>query len=439
MSYLIPQLNFQEIDISDITLSSEQQKLFDHFENTNSHLFITGKAGTGKSALLQYIKLHTQKNIIVVAPTGVAALNVGGQTIHSLFLFPPTFIDTRSLRLASKTAKILKNIDTLIIDEVSMVRADLMDGIDFLLRQARNNNEPFGGIQLLMFGDLYQLPPVVNDPQLLQYFHELNGGFYFFNSLAWNGTELETYELNQNFRQTDEKFKSILNSLRNGEINEDTLMSLNERSKFSPPVNGVITLATTNATVFQINYDHLLSLPSKSFAFQASITGDLDSSSFPTEKTLVLKKGAQIMMLKNDSRKRWVNGSIGVIEDVTDQEIKVNVDGNVHIVSPETWNKIRYSFNSETRQMEEEVVSSFTQFPLRLAWAITVHKSQGQTYNSVIIDIGRGAFAHGQTYVAFSRCRSLETLYLKRPLTFNDIIVDPAIINFMKKVNINQI
>lgn len=439
MSYLTPKLNLQEIDVSEISLSHEQQKLFDRFENTNSHMFITGKAGTGKSVLLQYIKLHTQKDIIVVAPTGVAALNVGGQTIHSLFLFPPTFIDTRSLKLAPKTAKILKNIDTLIIDEVSMVRADLMDGIDCLLRQARGNDLPFGGIQLLMFGDLYQLPPVVNDSQLLQYFQDLNGGFYFFNSMAWNGADLEIYELNQNFRQTDETFKTILNSLRSGEISEDLLAPLNERSKISPPADGVITLATTNVTVFEINHTRLNSLPNNAFAYQASVTGDLDPSSFPTEGTLVLKKGAQIMMLKNDSKKRWVNGSIGVVEDVKDKEIRVNIDGNIHTVSPETWNKIRYSFNSEKRQVEEEVVSSFTQFPLRLAWAITVHKSQGQTYNSVVIDMGRGAFAHGQTYVALSRCKSLDTLYLKRPLTFNDVIVDPAIINFMKKANINKI
>lgn len=439
MSYHTPKLNLQEIDVSGITLSPEQQRLFDHFEKTLSHMFITGKAGTGKSVLLQYIKLHSQKDIIVVAPTGVAALNVGGQTIHSLFLFPPTFIDTRSLKLAPKTAKILKNIDTLVIDEVSMVRADLMDGIDFLLRQARGNDQAFGGVQLLMFGDLYQLPPVVNDSQLIQYFQELNGGFYFFNSLAWNGADLEIYELNQNFRQTDEDFKTILNSLRGGEISEEILQSLNERSQFPAPIEGVITLATTNATVFEINHTRLNSLPDNPFAYQASVTGEMDASTFPTEGTLVLKKGAQIMMLKNDSKKRWVNGSIGTIEDINAQEIKVNIDGNIHIVSPETWNKIRYSFNSEKRQIEEEVVSSFTQFPLRLAWAITVHKSQGQTYNSVVIDMGRGAFAHGQTYVALSRCRSLDTLYLKRPLTFNDVIVDPAIISFMKKANINKV
>lgn len=439
MSYLTPSLDFQEIDVSGITLSPEQQKLFHRFENTQNHMFITGKAGTGKSVLLQYIKLHTQKNIVVVAPTGVAALNVGGQTIHSLFLFPPTFIDTRSLRLSPKSAKVLKNIDTLVIDEVSMVRADLMDGIDFLLRQARDTEQPFGGVQLLMFGDLYQLPPVINESDLLTYFEDLNGGFYFFNSLAWNDADLEIYELQQNFRQTDENFRTILNSLRCGEITDDILASLNSRTDFSHLPSGVITLATTNSTVFSLNHTQLNSLPDMSFTYSATIEGDLDPSSYPTEASLVLKKGAQIMMLKNDSQKRWVNGSIGVVHEVSPSEIKVKINEKIHTVLPETWQKIRYNFNADKHRLEEEVVSSFTQFPLRLAWAITVHKSQGQTYDSVVIDMGRGAFAHGQAYVALSRCKSLDTLYLKRPLTFNDIIIDPRIVSFMKKANINQI
>ncbi len=439
MSYLVPKLNLQEIDVSEIKLSAEQQKLFDRFENTSSHMFITGKAGTGKSVLLQYIKLHTQKNIVVVAPTGVAALNVGGQTIHSLFLFPPTFIDTKALRLSAKSAKILKNIDTLIIDEVSMVRADLMDGIDYLLKLARDSQEPFGGVQLLMFGDLYQLPPVVNESDLINYFEQLNGGFYFFHSLAWNGTELEIYELQQNFRQTDENFKSILNSIRTGEVSDFVLESLNSRALFDSLPDGVITLATTNSTVFSENNSKLNLLSNQSFTYTATIEGDLDPYSYPTESSLVLKKGAQIMMLKNDSKKRWVNGSLGTIESVSQTKIEVKIDNQVHEISPETWQKIRYEFNSDKRQIEEKVVSSFTQFPLRLAWAITVHKSQGQTYDSVVIDMGRGAFAHGQTYVALSRCKSLDTLYLKRPLTFDDIIIDPKIIDFMKKANINKI
>lgn len=429
----------QELNISTITLSEEQQKIFNRFENTSSHLFITGKAGTGKSVLLQFIRQHSKKKFIVLAPTGVAALNVGGQTIHSFFLLPPTFIETKNLHLNSKTSKILKTLDAIIIDEVSMVRVDVMDAIDFLLRKARGNDQPFGGIQTIMFGDLYQLPPVVNDPELRQYFETMNGGFYFFNSLAWTNTDLEIYELNQNFRQTDEKFKSILNAIRTGLVDNDIISYLNERASVSIPTTGVLTLATINPTVFEINHAKLEGLPDTSFEYHASIDGNLEETAFPTEKTLRLKKGAQIMMLKNDQKKRWVNGSIGTIESIAKNEIKVNIDGLVHTIAPETWNKIRYYFNADKRRVEEEVVSSFTQYPLRLAWAITIHKSQGQTYESVAIDLGWGAFAHGQTYVALSRCKSLETLYLKRPVTYKDIIVDPAIVKFMKNANINQL
>ena len=272
------------------------------------------------------------------------------------FYFP--FIDIKALHLSPKSKKILKNIDTLVIDEVSMVRADLMDGIDYLLRRARDNQKPFGGVQLLMFGDLYQLPPVINEPDLINYFEDLNGGYYFFNSLAWNGTELEIYELQQNFRQTDEYFKSILNSLRSGDIDDTALQNLNNRATVSAPETGVIVLATTNTTVFQINHTRLNELSGESFTFSASIEGDLDPYSYPTEGQLILKKGAQIMMLKNDSQKRWVNGSLGTIESVNKTEIKVKIDDNVYDVSPETWQKIRYKFNNEKRQIEEEVVSN---------------------------------------------------------------------------------
>lgn len=402
-------------------------------------MFITGKAGTGKSVLLQFIRAHSRKNFIVLAPTGVAALNVGGQTIHSFFLLPPTFIETKNLHPNSKTTKILKTLDTLIIDEVSMVRADIMDAIDYLLRKARGNDQAFGGVQMVMFGDLYQLPPVVNDPGLRQYFETMNGGFYFFNSLAWAGADLEIYELNQNFRQTDEKFRSILNAIRTGFVDDEIISFLNERASISIPSSGVLTLATINSTVFDINHRQLENLTYESYEFQASIDGKLEETAFPTEKTLKLKKGAQIMMLKNDSKKRWVNGTLGTIESIGKNDIKVNIDGKVHAVAPETWNKIRYYFNADKRRVEEEVISSFTQYPLRLAWAITIHKSQGQTYDSVAIDLGWGSFAHGQTYVALSRCKSLETLYLKRPITHKDIIVDPVIVKFMRNANINKI
>lgn len=433
-------LNEKQIDISDIKLSDEQQNLFDILENTNSHLFITGKAGTGKSVLLQYFRQNSSKRLIVVAPTGVAALNVGGQTIHSLFRIKPDFIAKDSLRIYPKTALILRNIDAVVIDEISMVRADLMDAIDYLLRQARSNNLPFGGVQMIMFGDLYQLPPVVNDPELHKYFADNNGGYYFFNADAWKNTKIKTYELLKIFRQQENVFKDILNSIRVGDINKEVLSKLNYRSKIEIPKEGIMTLVTTNELANEINNYHLNQLEGKMYEYRATIIGNLGSSSFPTEEVLRLKRGAQVMLLKNDNiGKRWVNGSLGYIGSLSENEIKVNIDGIVYSVPQVTWSKIRYYYNREKHKIEEEVVSSFTQFPLKLAWAITIHKSQGQTYASIAVDLGNGSFAHGQTYVALSRCKSLDTLYLKREIFREDIIVDPVIINFMKKNKIEVI
>lgn len=430
-----PKINLKQIDISNITLSEEQQKIFEKIEASGEHFFITGKAGTGKSVLLQYFKQKTIKKVVVCAPTGVAALNVGGQTIHSLFRIPPSFIERESLQpVGYKTALLLRNIDTVVIDEISMVRADLMDAIDHRLRQARNNSLPFGGVQIVMFGDMYQLSPVVHDPELHKYFSENNGGFYFFHAHAWKNATFNIYELTNIFRQSDEEFISVLNAIRNGTMTTEHLTTLNVRAGVSIPEDGVITLATTNRAVNEINDYNLEKLPGKVFEYRATIVGDLEQTAFPTEEILRLKKGAQVMLLKNDKEKRWVNGSIGSIAALNDSEIKVNIDGFTYSVPQESWSKIRYTYNQDTKKVEEEVVSSFTQFPLRLAWAITIHKSQGHTYGSVAVDMGEGAFAHGQTYVALSRCKSLEGLFLKREVVREDIIVDPAVIDFMSRV-----
>lgn len=432
-----PKINLKQIDISSITLSKEQQKIFEKIETSSEHFFITGKAGTGKSVLLQYFKQKSAKKVVVCAPTGVAALNVGGQTIHSLFRIPPAFIERNSLQpVGYKTALLLRNIDTVVIDEISMVRADLMDAIDHRLRQTRNSSLPFGGAQIVMFGDMYQLPPVVNDPELHKYFADNNGGFYFFNAYAWKDADFNVHELTNIFRQKDESFISVLNAIRNGTMTDEHLTTLNVRAGVGVPEEGVITLATTNQAVNEINDYHLGKLPDKTFEYRATIVGDLEQSAFPTEEILRLKKGAQVMLLKNDKEKRWVNGSIGQITSLSSDEIKVNIDGYTYSIPPETWSKIRYTYNPETKKIEEEVVSSFTQYPLRLAWAITIHKSQGHTYGSVAIDMGDGAFAHGQTYVAISRCKSLEGLYLKREIVREDIIVDPSIIDFMTRAEV---
>ncbi len=431
-------LNEKQIEIENLKLSQEQQAVFDIIKNQNNNVFITGKAGTGKSSLLQYFKYKSKKRLVVVAPTGVAALNVGGQTIHSLFGFPPNFLSQERLEqltLRPKMAFLLRNIDTVVIDEISMVRADLMDAIDYRLRMARGNELPFGGVQIVMFGDLYQLPPVVSDPELHKYFAHNHGGHYFFNAHTWNDIP-EIYELTQIFRQKDENFKNILNKIRRGSISDHLLSELNQRTTFQIPNEGVITLATTNSAVNSINSIHLSQLTGKLFTYRAYIEGELEKASFPTEEFLELKEGAQVMFLKNDKKKRWVNGTLGFVRSLSENEVKVDIDAIVYSVPKETWNKIRYYYNQQERKIEEEVVSSFTQYPLRLAWAITVHKSQGHTYSSVAVDMGEGAFAHGQTYVALSRCRTLETLYLKRDIMTEDIIIDPAIIEFMSKTKV---
>ncbi len=428
--------NQQNTDPKTVTLSAEQQQLFEQLEHSSDHIFVTGKAGTGKSLLLQYFKLHSMKKLVVVAPTGVAAITVGGQTIHSLFRIPPSFIAAGTARLDKNVSKLLKSLDTVVIDEISMVRADLMDAIDHLLRKARGNEQPFGGVQMILFGDLFQLPPVVNDQELHRYFLEHHGGFYFFNAHVWQKAELEIVELSHIFRQKDKYFKELLNMVRKGNIDYMLLSELNERAKTPAPTSGSITLAATNFSANQINETALAALPGDVFEFKAKISGALEQSAFPTEEVLRLKKGAQIMMLKNDKDRRWGNGTLGTIHSVSAKLLEVNINGTTYTVTPETWSKIRYTYNQEKQQVEEEVVSAFTQLPIRLAWGITIHKSQGQTYQSVIIDMGRGAFTHGQTYVALSRCVSLEHLYLKQAITKRDIIVDIQVVTFMSKATI---
>lgn len=418
-----------------IQLNQEQAHLKELIENTNQHVFITGKAGTGKSTLLHELKNSSVKQLVIVAPTGVAALNIGGQTIHSFFKIKPTGVINKSqLTVSKETKKLLNKIDTVIIDEISMVRADLMDAIDYILKQARESSEPFGGVQVVMFGDLYQLPPVITDKSIEAYLREVYGGFYFFNANVWSETDLEIHELRENMRQRDDEFREILDAVRIREFDSSLLNTLNERAKVKPPTKDYITLALTNSAVQSINLGKLNALATKKHDYKAKIEGQLEPSAFPTEQKLELKEGAQVMFLKNDREGRWVNGSIGKIFSLSKKEIEVELDGEIYTVKPEKWEKIRYSIDGDSNKITEETVSSFKQFPLRLAWAITVHKSQGQTLDRVVLDMGRGAFAHGQTYVALSRCRELNELYLEREIRPSDIIIDPQVSDFMRKV-----
>ena len=427
----IAQQNIQEPDDKASQINKEKREIFDEIENTKNHIFVTGKAGTGKSHLLKYLKANSKKQIVVCAPTGVAALNIKGQTIHSLFKIPPRFVHAEDVRLGFKVAEILRHIQIIVIDEISMVSAELLDVIDNLLRQARDPRIPFGGAQVVMFGDPFQLPPVVNHEELQKFFSEKHGGFHFFNAKVWENASFETHELQEVFRQKDDSFIDILNQVRVGEINNELIEKINQRVDVSQDNEPTIILSTTNDKVNYINTNELSKLDSKEFLYQAEVVGDIDKRQFPAEEFLKLKKGAQIMMLKNDSEERWVNGSLGTIDSLNEKEIKVNLNGFRYTVTPVSWDKINYFYNRDTGKVEEEVIGKFIQFPIKLAWAITIHKSQGQTFDRVVIDLDAGAFTTGQVYVALSRCRTLEGINLTRPVRKEDIKVDPDVVRFM--------
>lgn len=419
-------------DLSQLDLNDEFRLVLDLVERQGQSVFITGKAGTGKSTLLHYLRGTTTKSTAVLAPTGVAALNVGGQTIHSFFHFPPTLIDPNSIRRRNNT-KIYESLQMLIIDEVSMVRADVMDGIDRALRVQRNKmTAPFGGVQVVLCGDLFQLPPIVRDGEMKAFFDEQYGGPYFFFAKVFHELQPSSVELTTIYRQRDNNFIHVLNKIREHELDAELFSLLNTRVLRDEEQldSTFITLSATNEAAFRKNYSRLLQINSKTFAYPAEITGTFEPSTYPTEATLELKRGAQVMMLKNDQEKRWVNGTIGHIHSLDDKKVKVSVGGTTYTVEPETWENIQYRYNRENNQIEEEVIGSFTQYPLRLAWAITIHKSQGQTFDKVLIDLGRGAFAHGQTYVALSRCTSLEGILFNRPVTPRDILFDERVYGY---------
>ncbi|WOQ69573.1 AAA family ATPase [Microbacterium limosum] len=446
-------------------LSAEQEALFRRIEDTRDHIFVTGRAGTGKSTLLQHLSAHTSKQIAVCAPTGVAALNVEGQTIHSLFRLPIGLIADQELEQPEATRKILGAIDTLVIDEVSMVNADLMDGIDRSLRQARGRRaEPFGGVQVVMFGDPFQLAPVPPRGDELAYIRDHYRSFWFFDAHVWAGhdggeaagdtlggldalgrygAQLHIHELRTIHRQSDDGFKAMLNAVRHGRVTADIAGVLNDMGSRTPPTPGptetpIITLATRNDIVNAINRRHLDALPGTAQTANAEIMGDFGrgEGAYPADAELRLKVGAQVMFLRNDvgaygDPPRWVNGSIGTVTRIAGGSVRVDLDGEEHDVEPAAWEKYRYSYSPLSKKITREVVAEFHQFPLRLAWAVTIHKSQGKSYDRAVIDLGSGAFAPGQTYVALSRLTSLDGLYLSRPLRPSDIRVDPDVQRFL--------
>ncbi|WP_163337235.1 helix-turn-helix domain-containing protein [Desulfopila sp. IMCC35008] len=417
---------------------------------TNCNIFLTGKAGTGKTTFLHDIALQSEKRLIITAPTGVAAINAGGVTLHSFFQMPfspfvpgaEMYNEQRHHRMSREKKNIIRSLDLLVIDEISMVRADLLDCVDHMLRRHRRSDKPFGGVQLLMIGDLHQLPPVVRDQewQLLRNHYQSP---YFFSSTALSKTELIPIELKKIYRQSDQTFIDILNQVRNNQLEPATLKKLNSRldPDFYPADDeGYITLCTHNSRADSINVTKLAELTGPGSFFNAELEGDFPEHAYPTIDTLELKKGAQVMFVRNDPSpdKEYFNGKIGTIMAIDDEEILVKCqdDANMITVARTTWQNTKYTLDPETNEISTEVIGTFTQYPLKLAWAITIHKSQGLTFDRAIID-AEAAFAHGQVYVALSRCRTFEGLVLSSPVASSGIKSDQTVNQFVRHAEQN--
>ena len=438
--------------------NQEWQQALQIIQYTRRSLFLTGKAGTGKSTFLRYVAQNTKKKYVILAPTGIAAINAGGQTMHSFFKLPfhpllpnDSRYNVRNMRKTLKyngeLIKLLRELELIIIDEISMVRADIIDFIDRVLRiYCRNMREPFGGKQLLLVGDIFQLEPVVKEDEwrLMQPFY---ASAYFFSAKVWQQMQLVSVELRKVYRQSDSDFIAILDRIRENAATDADLNAINSRVTAadgsaigaSSHAGFQITLATRRDTVDYINDEQLKQLDGNSSIFNGTIKGDFPLTSLPAPMELEVKPGAQVIFTKNDKEKRWVNGTIGVVIGIDEEEGIIGVideDGHEYDVVREVWENMRYTFNEKEQKIEEELLGTFVQFPLRLAWAITVHKSQGMTFRQVKIDFsGGGAFAGGQTYVALSRCSSLKGITLEEPIRRSDIFVRPEVVAFAKKYN----
>lgn len=432
------------------------ESLFNLAEHTNRSIFLTGKAGTGKTTFLNDFVRKTHKKHIVVAPTGIAAINAGGVTIHSMFGLPlRTFLPTieridsnianniadlmHHFRYRKEKLKLLREIEIIIIDEVSMLRADVLDMMDFSLRSVRRNQQKFGGVQMLFIGDLYQLPPVVRDEHVLKKYYDSP---FFFDSKALKEMTLITLELTTVYRQKDEKFLDILNEIRDGAVSDIDFETLNERyiPDFEPTDEPYVYLTSHNRMADEINLKKLAELPGKSSFHKAEITGNFNENQYPNDEILELKEGTQIMFIRNDAsgEQRYFNGKLAEVVEVDEKEIHVIIDGEdeTYKLKKETWEQKKYSLD-EDKSIKEEVLGSFKQYPIRLAWAVTIHKSQGLTFDRLIIDAGK-SFASGQVYVALSRCRTLEGIVLKSKITPEVIFADKRVSKFQDETHAND-
>jgi|GEM_PF-207834 len=431
-------MNFAELDFTE-----EFAAAFDALENTSRHIFVTGKAGTGKSTLLQYFRHRSEKNVAVLAPTGVAAVNVKGQTIHSFFQFRPDITPQAiaDLHVRRKKRDLYRKLEALIIDEISMVRADLLDCVDAFLRlYGPDTDKPFGGVQMVFFGDLFQLPPVVSRGEE-DIFKTVYPTPFFFSAKVLEDLDFDVLELSKIYRQTDEGFIHLLNAVRTDTLEHHHLSALNTRVnavKVFAPGDFYISLTSTNVLAERINAERLKGLDGRPHVYHGAIAGEFERKSLPTADILELKPGAQIMLLNNDPEKRWVNGSLGAIKAIRQEPagedvIVVCLENGAEVdVKKHTWEISQYYFNEDAQALASKVIGHFTQYPLKLAWAVTIHKSQGQTFSKVIIDIGYGTFAHGQLYVALSRCTTLDGIVLKQPLALRHVLLDPRVVDFHK-------
>ncbi len=427
-----------------IEINPEFRRALDVMETTGRNIFITGKAGTGKSTLLDYFRNATRKKVAVLAPTGVAALNVRGQTIHSFCRFKPDITLDKVKKLSGKGTALYRHLEAVIIDEISMVRADLLDCVERFLRlNGAHPKKPFGGIQMIFIGDLYQLPPVVTSSERNIFFTQYETP-YFFSARIFNepGFDMEFVELEKIYRQTEGDFILLLNAIRNRSVTDEDIGRLNRRcdAGFVPPDEAFyIHLTTTNDLAYKRNQEKLALLPGRIFRYQGFLEGEFDKSHLPTDELLELKRGAQVMMVNNDPNGRWVNGSIGRIVGVKKAKsspdvLAVELQNSLEVdVEPYVWELFKLDFDERTGKLFTETIGSFTQYPLRLAWAITIHKSQGKTFDKVVIDIGRGTFAHGQVYVALSRCTNFQGIVLKKEIRKSHIRMDWRVVKFLTR------
>lgn len=436
---VIKELNMGKNMKNTIILGDEQEKMFKLMENTYDNYVITGKAGSGKSELLKYFMEHSSKKVIVVAPTGIAALNIGGMTIHRLFHFDWGIQNKERIETEwyQHQNDVLKEADVIIFDEGFMIRPDLFEAIDIIMRNTRKCALPFGGIQVIIFGDPYQLPPVINDNEdLTKYMKDTYGGYFFFDTPSFIDGEFKIYELTNVFRQSDVKFIKMLNQIRDGSFTLETLKEINKRVLEPENKENIICLNTTRREAETINTSELSKLKGEEYVYTADIEGNLNESAYPTDYEIKIKEGAHVIMVANDQKGRWVNGTPATITKLTPNSIEIKIDGTTYPIEKTTWNTINYKYDIETKSITQEIVGSFKQYPIKLAWAMTIHKSQSKTCDSVLIDLGKGAFEYGQVYVALSRCKTLDRLYLKKAILPKDIKVHPEIKKFMRGLEI---